>query len=52
MVPVAYIDTKVEEIPCQQAIEEAGRSQPLDLKRIEPAVRGDVEISATFPREN
>jgi hypothetical protein len=50
--PIAYVDTKVEEISCQNAIEEAGRFQPLDLKRIEPAVRRDVETSATFPREN
>lgn len=50
--PVAYVDTKVEEIPCRKAIEEAGLLRPLDLKRIELPWRGDVETSATFPAEN
>lgn len=48
---VGFVDTKVEEIPCRDAAEEARRSQPLDPKRIEPTLLGDVETSATFPRE-
>ena len=49
---IGFVYTKVEEIPCQDAVEEAGRSQPLDPRRIELTVRGDVETSVTFPRKN
>jgi hypothetical protein len=52
LVPVAIVDSRIEALPCQKAVEETGRFKPLDLKRIEAAVRGDVETSPTFPPVN
>jgi hypothetical protein len=49
---VAFVNSKIELISCQQAVQEAGDYKRIDVKRVEPAVRAELDTSSTFPREN
>lgn len=50
LVPVAYVDSQIEEVSCQQALKEAGNFKPIDTKRIDPAVRTELESSTSFQK--
>jgi len=52
LVPAMYIDSQIEQVSCQQASKEAGSYKPIDLKRVEPAVRAQLESSPNFPKDN
>jgi hypothetical protein len=52
VVPWAYIQSQIEEVPCQLAKQNAGHLNPIELKRIDPAVRGELDPSTTFPIVN
>jgi hypothetical protein len=47
---IAVVDSKIEQISCQEAVQEAGNYKRIDLKRVEPAVRAGLDTSPTFPR--
>lgn len=42
-------DNQIEEVPCQQAQREAAHLKPLDIKRVDPAVRPQFDSQKTFP---
>jgi hypothetical protein len=52
VVPIAVLDLKIEQVSCTQAIQEASAYKRIDLKRVEPAVRADLDASSSFPRED
>jgi hypothetical protein len=52
LVPVMYVNSQIEQVSCQQASKEAGSYKPIDLKRVDPAVRAELENSSSFPKEN
>jgi hypothetical protein len=52
VIPVALIDSKIEQVSCRQAVEEAGSYKPIDLKRVEPAAQAKLDTSPTFARDN
>lgn len=45
----AQWENQIEEVPCQQAQREAAHLKPLDLKRVDPAVRPQFDSQKTFP---
>ena len=49
---IAFVDSKIEQISCQQAVQEAGDYKQIHPKRVETAVRAELDTSSTFPREN
>ncbi|HYL78517.1 MAG TPA: hypothetical protein VEU96_30270 [Bryobacteraceae bacterium] len=49
---IAFVESKIDQISCQQAVQEAGDYKRIDLKRVEPAVQAELDTSSTFPREN
>ena len=52
IVPIQMLYGKIEEIPCTQAIQEASAYKRVDLKRVDPGVRPELDTSSSFPREN
>lgn len=52
LAPVAYVDSQIEQVSCQQAVKEAGSYNPIDLKRVDAAVRTKLEDSPSFPMGN
>jgi hypothetical protein len=44
-------DNQIEEVPCQQAQREAAHLKPIEIKRVEPAVRAEFDSQTTFPGE-
>jgi hypothetical protein len=52
LVPVMYVDSQIEQVSCQQASKEAGSYKPIDLKRVDPAVRAELESPPSFPTDN
>jgi hypothetical protein len=52
LVPIATVHSQIEQVSCQQAVTEAGHNKRIDLKRVEPAVRAEVDNSASFTNEN
>jgi hypothetical protein len=52
LVPVMYVDSQIEQVSCQQASKEAGSYKSIDVKRVDPAVRTELESSPSFPKNN
>jgi hypothetical protein len=52
VVPIMFVDSRIEQVSCQDASQEAGKYKRIDLKRVEPAVRSALDASPDFPREN
>lgn len=42
-------ENRIEEIPCERAQREAAHLKPLDIKRIDPAVRAEFDSATAFP---
>jgi hypothetical protein len=45
----AQWDNQTEEVPCQQAQREAAHLKPIETKRVDPAVRAELDPATTFP---
>jgi photosystem II stability/assembly factor-like uncharacterized protein len=52
LVPLAFLDSQIEQVSCQQALKEAGDYKPIDVKRVDSAVRAEFESSPSFPKDN
>jgi len=52
VIPYGRLNSKIEEVPCQQAQREAMHLKPIDSKRIDPAVRAEVDPATTFPSDS
>jgi predicted methyltransferase len=42
-------DNQIQEVPCQQARLEATHLKPIEVKRVDPAVRAELDSQTTFP---
>ncbi|HEV2214022.1 MAG TPA: hypothetical protein VGR64_01955 [Terracidiphilus sp.] len=47
----AQWEDQIEEVPCQQAQREAAHLKPIEIKRVEPAVRSELDPARTIPSE-
>jgi hypothetical protein len=52
VVPISSVAGRIDQVPCQQAFQEAGTTKPLEAKRVEPAVRPELDSSVSFPKED
>lgn len=52
VVPIMFLDSRIEQVSCKDAAREAGKYKQLDPKRVDPAVRSALDTSPDFPREN
>jgi len=49
VVPFEWLDSQIEEVPCGRAAQEAAGMKPIDIKRVDPAVRAELDSATTFP---
>jgi hypothetical protein len=49
VIPYEHFNSQIEEVPCQLAQSEAAHLNPIEIKRVDPAVRAELDPSATFP---
>jgi hypothetical protein len=52
IIPFGVTHSVIKQVPCDQALKEAGKYKPLELKRIDPAARVKLVSSRTFPKSN
>jgi hypothetical protein len=45
----AQWENQIEEVPCQRAQREAAHLKPVEIKRVDPAVRAELYPATTFP---
>ena len=47
--PFQWLDSQIEEVPCEQAEREAASMKPIESKWVEPTVRSELEPTTAFP---
>ena len=52
LIPYERLNSQIEEVPCQQALSEAAHMKPIEIKRVDPAVRGALDPTTTFPSDS
>jgi hypothetical protein len=52
IVPIMFVDSRIEQVSCHEASQEAAKYKRIDLKRVEPALRSALDASPEFPPEN
>lgn len=52
VIPFEWLNSQIEEISCQQAQREAANMKPIQIKRVDPAVRTELDPGTTFPSES
>jgi hypothetical protein len=52
VIPFQWFDSQIVEVPCQQAQAEAVHMKPIETKRLDPAVRAELDPTTTFPSDN
>jgi hypothetical protein len=50
LLPTGTIDSRIEQVSCQEAFRQAAKYKQIDLKRIDPAVRKELSDSISFPK--
>jgi len=50
VVPFMILDSRIEQVSCRQAAQEAGRYKRIDLKRVDPAVQAELDTSPNFSK--
>jgi len=51
VIPIAWLNSQIEEVPCQQAQREAAHMKAIDIKRVDPAVRTELDPTTNFPSD-
>ena len=49
LIPFERLNSQIEEVPCQQAQREAAHMKPIEIKRVDPSVRVELDPVTTFP---
>lgn len=52
VVPIMFLDSRIEQVSCPDAFQEAGDYKRIDLKRVEPTFQSALDASPDFPRGN
>lgn len=52
VIPYEHLNSQIEEVPCQLAQSEGAHLNPIEIKRVDPAVRAELDPTATFPKES
>ncbi len=48
-IPYGRLNSQIEEVPCQQAQRESTHMKPIEMKRVDPAVRSEFDPATSFP---
>jgi hypothetical protein len=51
VIPMQTYEPRIEQVPCNEEINEAKNTKPLDKKRIEKSAQDDIDPSLVFPKE-
>jgi len=49
VVPYESLNSQIEEVPCLQAQREGAHLKPIEVKRVDPAVRAELDPASIFP---
>jgi hypothetical protein len=49
VLPVTWVNSQIEEIPCTDAQREAAHMKPIEIKWVAPAVRSELDLATSFP---
>ena len=52
LIPYERLNSQIEEVPCPQAQSEAAHMKPIEIKRVDPAVRAELDPATIFPSES
>jgi hypothetical protein len=52
ILPIMFLDSGIQEVSSDQALQQAGKYKRIDLKRIDPSVRAELDASPSLPIEN
>jgi len=52
VIPFEWHTSHIEEVPCQQAQGEAANLKPIELRRVHPAARAELDPATVFPAES
>ena len=52
VIPYEHLNSQIEEVSCQLAQSETAHMSPIEIKRVDPAVRAEFAPTATFPNES
>ena len=52
VLPYERLNSQIEEVSCKQAQREAAHMKPIEIKRVDPAVRAELDPATTFPSES
>ena len=48
LIPWSWLNSQIEEVPCEQAQREAAHMKAIELKRVDPSVRAELDSATTF----
>ena len=51
VIPYERLNSQIEEVPCQQAQRESAHMKPIEIKRVDSAVRPELDPATAFPIE-
>jgi hypothetical protein len=49
VIPYERLNSQIEQVSCEQARREAAQMKPIDIQRVDPAVRLELDPATTFP---
>lgn len=52
VIPWVSLDSQMEEVPCRLARQKAEHLKPIEIKRVERAVRSELDASTIFPSDS
>lgn len=52
LIPYERINSQIGEVSCQHAQSEAAHMKPIEIKRVDPAVRAELDPATSFPSES
>jgi hypothetical protein len=52
VVPILVVSSRIEQLPCGEAFQEAGKYKRIELKRVDSAAQTLLDVSPDFPRDN
>jgi hypothetical protein len=52
VIPFQRLNSQIEEVSCQEAQREAANLKPIEIKRVDPTARAELDPTTTFPTES
>lgn len=52
VIPWESLNSQIEEVPCQLVRQNAAHLKPIEVKRVDPAVRSELDASTIFPSDS